>query len=278
MRLTIFDVEHGACALIQSPNNGRIALIDCGSNSSTNWNPADYVKNKLGRQLVDYLLITNADQDHYANLATLKEKVRIQTFTKNPSLTAEAFEKVKLETGSPLSKDAIAYKELLESHTGTVTTPFETGMGGITWTTFWNKYPTFTDTNNLSMVAFVRFGGFQILFPGDLERPGWLELLKSPNFREQLQATTILVASHHGRESGYCNEIFEDWGPQAVVVSDKPIVHKTQNVPQYQNCLVGDGIIVSGQQRKRHVLTTRKDGAITFQVSERGGYDVYTSK
>lgn len=276
MRITIFDVEHGACALIQSPQSGRIALIDCGTNTTTGWNPSDHIRRSLGRDLIDYLLITNADQDHYANLAALKENVRIRTFIKNSSFSASAFEKVKRESG-PLSRDALAYKALLDSHTHPATTPFNDGMGGITLKTFYNKYPNFTDTNNLSLVAFVKYGSFQILFPGDLERDGWLALLKNESFRSYVDDTTILVASHHGRQNGYCEELFEGWGPHAVVVSDKPIVHQTQNVPQYQNCLCGDGINVIGEDRKRHVLTTRNDGAITFEVMGDGSYNVYTS-
>lgn len=277
MRLTIFDVEHGACALVQSPGNGRIALIDCGTNSTTGWSPAHYIRNTLNRDSVEYLLITNADQDHYANLAALSGSIEIDTFTKNPSLDAEAFEAIKLESG-PLSSDARAYQALLRSHVHPVTTPFDSGMGQITLRTFYNNYPRFTDTNNLSMVAFIQYAGFKILFPGDLEKEGWLALLSDPDFSRELRATTILVASHHGRESGYCAEVFENWGPRAVVVSDKPIVHATQNVPQYQNCLSGDGINVVGQPRKRHVLTTRKDGRITFEVDAAGNYTVYTGR
>lgn len=277
MRITIFDVEHGACALIESPDRERIALIDCGTNTTTGWNPSDYVRYVLKRELIDYLIITNADQDHYTNLATLKTNVRIRTFFKNPHFKSDAFKKVKLQSGS-LSKDAIAYLELLESHTHPVTTPFNEGMGGIRLRTFYNRYPSFTDTNNLSLVAFVKYGPFSILFPGDLERSGWLALLSDSEFKMEIAATDILVASHHGRENGYCPELFEDWGPEAVIVSDKPIVHETQKVPQYQNCLRGDGIFVVGEDRKRHVLTTRKDGAITFDVSPDGSYHVYKSK
>lgn len=275
MDLKIFDVEHGACALIQAPNNGRIALIDCGTNTTTGWTPAAYIRNTLGRQMVDYLSITNADQDHYANLAALRREISITTLIKNPSLTAVAFEHIKRQSGS-LSDDALAYKEMLQSYTGAVSTPFDHGMGGITLKSFYNNYPRFTDTNNLSCATFVNYRGFQILFPGDLEEDGWLALLEQDSFRTEVQRTTILVASHHGRRSGYCAALFQQWGPQAVVISDKPLTYETQQtVPQYQNCLSGDGINVVGCDRKRHVLTTRRDGCIHFKVGSEQ-YSVYT--
>jgi hypothetical protein len=38
MYLEIFDVEHGACALINT-SNGKRVMIDCGHNAATNWRP-----------------------------------------------------------------------------------------------------------------------------------------------------------------------------------------------------------------------------------------------
>jgi hypothetical protein len=106
------------------------------------------------------------------------------------------------------------------------------------------------------------------LFPGDLEAAGWQALLTNEYFCEELRKTTVLVASHHGRQSGYCEEIFQYCRPQVVVISDKPKMHATQEtVPQYQNILSGEGVNVVGQWRKRHVLTTRNDGPIRFYVA-----------
>jgi beta-lactamase superfamily II metal-dependent hydrolase len=275
MRLRVFDVEHGACALVESPNHGPIALIDCGTNTTTGWTPVRFVKEWLGRNRVDHLVITNADQDHYANLAALRDGLEIGAFTRNPSVNAGQFEQLKQRTG-PLSRDAQAYKGLLQSYTHSVSVPFNENMGGITIRTFWNKYPAFKDFNNLSLVAFVRYSAFQILFSGDLEKAGWTALLQDEDFIAELRATTILVASHHGRENGYLEDVFEYLHPRAVIVSDKPIVHSTQGVPQYQNCVVGGGVIVAGETRLRHVLTTRKDGSIRFEIGHNGDFTIYT--
>jgi beta-lactamase superfamily II metal-dependent hydrolase len=272
VRITIFDVEHGACALIQSPNNGPIALIDCGHNSTTGWNPADYVRHQLGRDYLDYLIITNADQDHYSALDRLTSTLRVGVFYKNPSIPAPIFRQLKSETG-PLSSDALAYERLLISHQSPAYIEFDDAMGGINIKNFWTRYPTSQEFNDLSLASFISFGSFRILFPGDLERAGWLRLLADPEFRAYLETTTILVASHHGRMNGYCSEAFENWRPQAVVVSDKPIMYKSQDVPQYQNVIAADGILVAGETRRRRVLTTRNDGTIFFNVLG-DGYEV----
>jgi len=129
--------------------------------------------------------------------------------------------------------------------------------------------------NDLSLVLFIHYGPFTILFPGDLEEAGWQNLLKMPSFQMLLRRTTILVASHHGRKSGFCKETFEHFAPSAVVVSDKTVAHLTQDV-DYQSVASPLGVRVVNQTRPRHVLTTRRDGDIVFRVWQDGSYSIWT--
>ncbi len=69
--------------------------------------------------------------------------------------------------------------------------------------------------------------------------------------------------------------MFDYFTPQAIVVSDKSIVHTTQK-PQYQYAVADHGVLVSNTNRRRRCLTTRKDGWILFKVSENGNYTVTT--
>lgn len=69
MRVRIWDVEHGACAMVQhviraglGEHGGRLAMIDSGH--GTGFRPSDYITKTMGRNRLDYLFITNADQDH----------------------------------------------------------------------------------------------------------------------------------------------------------------------------------------------------------------------
>lgn len=274
MRVIIFNVEHGACALVQSPNNGPILLIDCGTNTTTGWTPADWIPARLNRRRIDYLIITNTDQDHYANLAKVREKLGIGAFWNNKSVTPDIFNALKSQSGL-LSADAQAWHAMIAGASPSSGPGFNDSMNGVTLEIFYNNYPEFDDFNNLSLAAFVSYGGFKICFPGDLEEKGWKALLKREAFRKAWDGTNILVASHHGRASGYCGELFDHGRPEAVVVSDKRIVHTTQSTtPQYQDCLRGDGINVRSVDRKRHVLTTRKDGNIVFDVAANGSYHV----
>lgn len=278
MILRVWDVEHGACAMLThhlNGHDGRLAMIDSGSKSD--WTPGKHIKHALNRTTLDYLMITNADQDHMSGLENLwEEGLSITAFSRNRNITAEQMTEIKKQSG-PLTRDAQRYIKSMGEYIHPVTHEFNDSMGGITRSTFSNSFPKFRDTNNLSQAIFIKFGPFKMLFPGDLEKSGWQELLNNDKFKEELKGTTILEASHHGRESGFCEEIFDYFNPMAVVISDKPIVHDTQRtVPDYRNVVHENGVLVKTTGKRRHVLTTRRDGWIQFTVEDNGHFTIDT--
>ena len=209
MLLVIWDVQHGACAMVQhvlGQKPGRLTMIDCGS--ADDWRPSTYIANGLGRNKIDYLFISNDDQDHMTDLHGLEDAgIHVSTFFRNQSYSGPQMRAIKEKSG-PLTKDAQWYVDACERYRIPTSTPFDANMGSITATTFCNRYPTFTKTNDLSLVVFIKYGNFKILFPGDLEKAGWKALLQRDDFCAELAGTNILVASHHGREKGYCADVF----------------------------------------------------------------------
>lgn len=282
MLLQVWDVEHGACAMLHHFQNGvagRLAMIDSGC--TEDWRPSVFIRRELGRNVLDYLFITNADQDHMSDLEGLwEEGIRVKTLTRNPHPPADELRKIKAAGG--MSKDIERFLDIHASYNSPVTEPFNEHMGGITRKTYFNKYPRFEDTNNLSCVVLIEYAGFKILFPGDLEKDGWLALLERESFRQDLADVDVLVASHHGRENGYCQEVFDYCQPRAVVMSDKAIVHNTQNMTQtYRQRVMDnwpDGVLVATTMKRRHVLTTRRDGWIRFAVDGNGSFTIETEK
>lgn len=286
MILKIWDVEHGACAMLAHRSEygveGRLAMIDSGDNSTTGWTPSTYIKRYLNRGVLDYLFVTNADLDHISDLNNLwKEGIAVSTFIRNRSVSPEVMKIIK-EVSGELTADIQRYLDIHASYVYPVDTPFDQNMGGITVRTFWNSTPRFYDTNNLSLVAFFKFGAFKVLFPGDLEEDGWLALLEQPAFRAELADTTVLVASHHGRENGYCEALFDFCQPRAIVMSDKAIMHDTQAMTQTYRQRVNDhwpnGVLVATTSKQRRVLTTRRDGWVQFNVNDRGDFTIYTER
>lgn len=278
MHLRIWDVEHGACAMLQhvsAGQAGRLAMIDSGCTPT--WTPSGYIRRTLGRDRLDYLFITNADQDHMSDLQGLWDAgIHVPVLYRNPTYTGEQMRQIK-RRGGPLTPDAERYVTACSTFNQPVAEPFDRYMGGITVQTFWNPYPQFTDTNDLSLVVFVEYAGIRILFPGDLEKAGWRALLNRADFRAALHGTELLVASHHGRENGFCPEVFDALKPAAVMISDKRIEHDTQQmVPDYRAVADPAGMLVRSSGRRRHVLTTRCDGWIHLTVFGDGRYAIDT--
>jgi beta-lactamase superfamily II metal-dependent hydrolase len=106
------------------------------------------------------------------------------------------------------------------------------------------------------------YAGSTICIPGDPESCAWKELLDQPGFKDCLRKTDIMVASHHGRESGYYDEIFEYCAPKLVIISDGP-QGQTCVADKYYNQATGWTVHKPGKESKtRYVLTTRSDGSI----------------
>lgn len=281
MYLRICDVEHGACALLTpnaNPANGPLAMVDVGD--ASDFQPSYHVRHVMGRSVVDYLFITNADQDHISDLDGLFQAgISVTTFWRNGSITPQQLQLIKQDSG-PLTDDMRRYLALHSGYNGPVPRPFDSAMGGITVRTYCNTFPAFTDTNNLSLVVVFDYRGFRIMFPGDLEEDGWQALLQRPDFRAELEGVNVLVASHHGRESGYCAKLFDHCRPRAVIMSDKAIQHDTQYMASVYGGHVAqhnpNGVRVATTGKQRYVLTTRRDGHIEFVVNERGDFWIQT--
>ncbi len=110
------------------------------------------------------------------------------------------------------------------------------------------------------------------LFTGDLEAAGWEHMLRTnPGFRTEVATTHVLIAAHHGRENGIYPELFGAYRcrPQIVVISDDYHQYDTQQTVAFyrSKCI---GITGFRGQDQRHVLTTRRDGAITFSTTPTG--------
>jgi hypothetical protein len=130
-------------------------------------------------------------------------------------------------------------------------------------------------TNNLSLVVIVQFGAFKIVFAGDLEVEGWRQLLLRPDFRLDLIGTNMLVASHHGRKSGCCTELFDLMRPEIVIISDDPREHDSQDTDDwYRYRCVGAACIANPSER-RYVMTTRQDGSMRIDVSIDGTWTLH---
>ena len=258
IKFTIYDVGHGFCAYLVA-ETGNVMVWDCGHKSDPDYRPSDFLP-AAGCNGIEEFYVTNYDEDHISDLPRLRKRLHIQTLVRNPSISPSDLRALKLESG-PISPAMEELLRMLESFTGPVTNPPD--FGDVRVRRYWNNYPDFTDTNNLSVVSFVKCRGNCFVIPGDIETAGWKKLLAQPGFTDELGAVTTFIASHHGRESGYCSDVFRYCHPNVIVFSDSPIKYATQQMADTYG-QHASGITFNGQNR--NVLTTRQDGTLDWNI------------
>lgn len=270
MRIDIHNVGHGHCSVITCPNGAKI-MLDCGYRADPGWFPsATYFG-----QHISLLAFTNLDEDHVEDLPYVLEHVSLGAIFSNPTVSASALAAMKRTEG--MGKGVGAAHGILDrfgaGQIGTVA-----DAGEVQATAFYNRYGVdFTDTNNLSLAIIVRYRGFSILFAGDLETAGWRSLMKLPGFVQHLPHVNVMVASHHGRANGQCDELFWQMRPDIVVFSDDTKQYESQETDAwYRSRVNGLRDLYNprplGGYGRRHVMTTRRDGNLTLRVDDRGGY------
>ena len=258
MKLTVHDVGHGACVSF-THKNGNVMLWDCGHQES--YRPSSFLP-AMGISEVQYFFVTNYDEDHISDLPDLRASVRLKSMYRNKSISADALRSLKRQ-GGPISPAMDSMLDMISSYTGGPLNPAP-DFSGARFITFHNNFSDeFADTNNISLVTFVECGGTKFIIPGDLEEDGWLGLLRRQDFVKELAGVNVFNASHHGRESGYCEEVFDLCTPDVFVFSDSEVKHATQEVSQLY-AQHAKGIQFNGETR--YVLTTRNDGSLTWTL------------
>jgi hypothetical protein len=274
--IIIFNVELGQSIFLYPRTNPQYCmLVDCGN--TPQFDPVDYLieKNLLyhdgQHHVLGEFVLTNYDQDHFSGLPYFRKKAQIGSIR-----FARNFTSAELKAQKPTVTDALEHVcYLQDTYTGSVTAytpPYTSISYSLSKGQLNGASPT---TNNLSQMVFVEYGGSVICITGDLEAGALTQLLAVKTaVKDWLERTNVLVAAHHGRENGYAEEIFDHCSPECVVISDKQIVHGTQEgmSQAYANRVEGNGVRLLSSQypATRKVLTTRKDGHIWMRFNTNG--------
>jgi competence protein ComEC len=274
MKVITFDVEHGSSHIIRTLND-QIVMIDAGSRED--FSPAIYLKETWNITRV-WFTLTHHDADHLTNINNVAEHLSVyalsaQTFT--PDQLSQLYTG---EFSTPLEV-FLEYSKQFIFPIPPINDP-SYNWGGVQFAVFYNNFSDFENpnTNDLSRVTFAHYLGWTFIFPGDLEKPGWRKLLERPEFKDWLQRVDIFIASHHGRESGFCEEVFNYAAPKLIIMSDKS-QSETSCPEKYRPFTQGLNVVnAAGINMKRRILTTRSDGAILVDIDPQGRYRITTSK
>lgn len=269
MRIEIFDVGHGHCTVLTAPN-GRRMMLDCGQrwDDQTFWTPSLHYFN----QTIDLLALLNLDEDHISDFEAVTRNCTVPWILSNPTIGQNEF--AVLKKGG-MGSGARAVATWLARPKATVLEAQPDFMPvQIRWYYGFYTPSVPNTTNDLSLAVVAQFGAFKIVFAGDLEVAGWRRLLGLPSFRQDLMGTSVFVASHHGRESGCCAELFDLFCPQLVIISDDERQFDSQDTDDWYRNRCSGAIFGADTGTRRYVATTRRDGSMCIDVDAAGQWSI----
>ena len=267
LRFITWNVEHGSAALIQTPNGQQIA-IDLGSDAG--FSPLQHMKYRMRIDQLDKVIITHPHMDHIEDILNF-DLLCPRILMRPRQLTGNDINKGHTNVGPEAVQIYQKYLEIDARYTDPVqamddpTIAANNGWASIT--SFSPQSAPKTNLNNHSIVTVIEYQGVKILSPGDNESPSWEELLADGAFKKAIENTHVLVASHHGRESGFHPGLFAHIAPMLTIISDGRTVD-TSATDRYSSKTAGWNVLRrNGGYENRKCVTTRNDGTIEVIIS-----------
>lgn len=267
-KLIFWDVQHGSAAYIRTPKKNIV--VDLGSGSygtqKAEFSPLLHLKYKWNVDRLDGVIITHPHRDHLddiVNFGTLSPRV----LARPKHLTDDEV----LSGNRDADRDTIdKYLEINHRYNEPVSqedNPFlAQNNGGLNIQKF---TPTSCETSNLnnhSIVTVAEFASSKVVIPGDNEPSSWDELLQNTDFVSAIAGTDILVAPHHGRDSGFSDELFNYISPRLTIISDGRFCD-TSATDRYAKKTQGWKVHKrGGRTEERKCVTTRNDGVIAVEL------------
>lgn len=268
LKISFLNVGHGDFCYCETPLSENM-VIDCGSEKDAVV-PSEFL-NKVKK--IDELQISHPHTDHFLDIEELSKK-EIKSF-RCPDPNSFDDKKIgwKKSDESKIKKLKELYKKTKADNDAI---QVKNGFGHCIY------YPAYdtSDPNTSSIVTILSYKNDKILMAGDLLATGWDEMLKNKDFQNVIKGTTVLKASHHGRENGFNNSLFDFISPKICVISDKSLGKDNENTSctdRYTKAIkdcgggieffrVSDGASIG----TRYVLTTRNDKSIFIRISDSG--------
>lgn len=273
-KMTVWDVQLGLAVHIKAPN-GKYIIIDLGVGSDKDNN--SIISPLLKRQYDDIgvMVISHPHLDHIDDILNFDENQphtlrRVETLTHGDVLT-----KVR-DTDLPKFNK---YCQVADDYNNPVgpehnySVDNSENYGGLSVVFFQATECGVSNFNNHSIITVVSIeGGGKVVICGDNENASFEELMQKENFKEAVKDAWILVAPHHGRESGFHLDFVQLVNPLITIISDTA---KSNASASGKYTSHSRGFYVDDVSNSRKCLTTRSDGNITVEFG-RNGFPNYT--
>lgn len=277
LEIVFWDVQHGSAAYIKTPG-GKHIVQDLGSGSykksDPGFSPLLRLKEKYGIKKLDEVIITHPHKDHIDDIMNF-DALCPRVINKPKNIEKTEIIKNTREEDRHIFEKYFKIERLYNTPVPPENDPnFPNNNGGVKIETFIPNL-NYSNINNFSVVTVIKYENYKIILPGDNEPSSWNELLEKSEFKEAIRDADVLLASHHGRKSGFCEEIFKYFNPKLTIISDGRFCD-TSATDRYSN--VTQGFTVShrktGHNERRKCLTTRNDGVIVVKVEPSGSLNV----
>jgi len=269
IRFVFWDVQHGHATYLETPK--QHIVIDLGTGSyggKQEFSPLLHLKNTWNVNQLDGVLITHPHRDHLDDIFNFNELSPRVLWRPQHLKQEDIYQGNRTNDRDVIDK----YLEIDGRFNQTVSRendPFlAENNGGVKFEVFTSKFCSKSNLNNHSMVAIVSYESCKMLIPRDNEPPSWDELLKNPAFINAIRGTDILLAPHHGRESGFSTDLFKHISPYLTVISDGRFCD-TSATSLYSSKSKGWTVHRrNGNDEQRKCVTTRHDGVIVVEFGK----------
>lgn len=260
--MKVWDVDLGLAIHIEAPN-GKYIVIDLGSK------PGVSPLSSLRFKSVGYMVITHPHHDHFSDISNIHYGYpsvlwRVKYYTREELLEgARDAEK----------EDFVKYCDFSESFIGTLREEARPSSGipfdGLTADVFATSLCDKSNKNNFSAIVVLKLGNAKVVVCGDNEGASFDILMKQDSFKEAVKDAYVLVAAHHGRESGYYDDFVKLVNPYITIISDttkgttsvtEKYTAKSRGYSVHNNS--------TGENSTRYCLTTRNDGNVKVIFGE----------
>jgi len=282
----IFNVEHGFCAFIKSPNDYGM-MIDCGGRDS--FSPIKWVRQHYnygygniqyheGRRIAE-MIITHLHVDHFSDIGSFinkedKPKILLRDKKTLKFIDEKINEEKEESTQQKILKQ---FKKFQSIYSLDVENQVDWGFDFYKHCQISYKDAESISKerdkiiNNRSFMIGIKYAGNKILIPGDIETEGWEKAFNSSIMRDILEGTNFFVTSHHGRKSGCNSNMLRYTGiPYIYIISARARDDGTF-YSFYSNPENSAGYLVYGDNEPSRTISTKKrNQSIKIVIDELG--------
>lgn len=275
LEMIFWDVQHGNATYIKTPNNKHI-VIDLGlgdySGNNEQFSPLVALRQRYGVQQLDYVIITHPHKDHIDDIGNF-DSFSPKVLRRPRHITnAEVMEGVRAQDREKFVKYCQIGDRYNTDVDGSPDHPsVSENYGGVVIKSFTSSELPKDNFNNHSIITVVEYATVKVVIPGDNEVASFDSLMQKEAFRNAVKNANILLAPHHGRQSGFHNDFVSLVNPSLTIVSDGSICDTSANGRYSQK---SSGWLVhhkkNNTSESRRCLTTNRDGEIYISIGYNG--------